>query len=56
MSYYHCEKLKRFLTVKEVAEELNVSVDTVYKLIESGKITAHKVSKMSEPIYFVIQK
>lgn len=30
MSYFHLEALKRFLTVKETAFVLNVSVDTIY--------------------------
>lgn len=29
MSYFHLEALKRFLTVKEAAFVLNVSVDTI---------------------------
>lgn len=45
MAYYHYEELKRFLTVKETARELNVSDDTVYRLIAEGEITAKKISK-----------
>ena len=45
MAYYHYEELKRFLTVKETARELNISDDTVYRLIAEGEITAKKISK-----------
>lgn len=38
------EEYKYLLTVKEAAYVLNVSVDTVYKLIEAKKISPIKVS------------
>jgi excisionase family DNA binding protein len=38
------EDYKYFLTVKETAYVLNVSVDTVYRLIETEKIAAVRVS------------
>mgnify|MGYP000044270826 FL=1 len=44
MSYFHLEALKRFLTVKETAFVLNVSVDTVYKLIQTKALVAKKIS------------
>lgn len=44
MSYFHLEVLKQCLTVKETAFVLNVSVDTVYKLIHTKAITAKKIS------------
>ena len=43
MSYFHLEALKRFLTVKEAAFVLNVSVDTIYKLIQT-KALAKRIS------------
>lgn len=42
--YFHYEELKRFLSVKEIANILNVSIHTVYRLIESGKLSAMKIS------------
>jgi len=44
MSYFHLEALKRFLTVKETAFVLNVSVDTIYKLIQTKALVAKKIS------------
>lgn len=44
MSYFHLEALKRFLTVKETAFVLNVSVNTVYKLIQTKALVAKKIS------------
>ena len=44
MSYFHLEVLKQFLTVKETAFVLNVSVDTVYKLIHTKALVAKKIS------------
>ena len=44
MSYFHLEALKRYLTVKETAFVLNVSVDTVYKLIQTKALVAKKIS------------
>ena len=44
MSYFHLEVLKQFLTVKETAFVLNVSVDTVYKLIQTKALVAKKIS------------
>jgi hypothetical protein len=43
MSYFHLEALKRFLTVKEAAFVLNVSVDTIYKLIQTKALAAYKL-------------
>ncbi len=44
MLYFHYEELKCFLSVKETANILGVSIHTVYKLIESGEIPAVKIS------------
>lgn len=44
MKYFHYEELKYFLSVKETANILGVSIHTVYRLIESGEISAVKVS------------
>lgn len=44
MKYFHYEELKYFLSVKETANILGVSIHTVYKLIESGEISAVKAS------------
>ncbi len=44
MTSFHYEELKYFLSVKETANILGVSIHTVYKLIESGEISAVKVS------------
>ena len=44
MSYFHLEALKRFLTVKEAAFVLNVSVDTIYKLIQTKALAAKRIS------------
>lgn len=44
MPYFHLEVLKQFLTVKETAFVLNVSVDTVYKLIHTKALVAKKIS------------
>ena len=41
---FHLEALKRFLTVKETAFVLNVSVDTIYKLIQTKALVAKKIS------------
>ena len=45
MSYFHLEALKRFLTVKETAFVLNVSVDTIYKLIQTKALAAKRISQ-----------
>jgi excisionase family DNA binding protein len=34
---------KEMLTVKEVAQQLSVSVSTVYKAIEAGALPAYKI-------------
>ncbi len=44
MTSFHYEGLKYFLSVKETANILGVSIHTVYNLIESGEISAVKVS------------
>jgi DNA binding domain, excisionase family len=44
MTSFHYEELKYFLSVKETANILGISIHTVYKLIESGEISAVKVS------------
>jgi len=44
MTSFHYEELKYFLSVKETANILGVSIHTVYKLIKSGEIYAVKVS------------
>ena len=44
MSYFHLEALKRFLKVKEAAFVLNVSVDTIYKLIQTKALAAKRIS------------
>lgn len=43
ISFIRYEELKAFLTVQETAKLLNVSVSTVYRLIESGELSAKKV-------------
>ena len=43
ISYIRYEELKAVLTVQETAKLLNVSVSTVYRLIESGELSAKKV-------------
>lgn len=43
MTYFHYEELKAFLTVQETAKILSVSVSTVYRMIESGELSAKKV-------------
>ena len=43
ISFIRYEELKAFLTVQETAKLLNVSVSTVYRLIESGELIAKKV-------------
>jgi len=45
MTSFHYEELKYFLSVKETANILGVSIHTIYKLIESGEISAVKVSQ-----------
>ena len=44
MSYFHLEALKRFLTVKETAFVLIVSVDNIYKLIQIKALAAKIIS------------
>ena len=43
ITFIHYEELKAFLTVQETAKLLNVSVSTVYRMIESGELMAKKV-------------
>ncbi len=43
MMSFHYEELKYFLSVKETVNILGVSIHTVYRLIESGEISAIKV-------------
>lgn len=38
------EEIKYLLTVKEAARVLGVSVHTVYRLIDSGELSAVKIS------------
>jgi len=45
MISFHYEELKYFLSVKETANILGVSIHTVYRLIESGELSAVKVSQ-----------
>lgn len=45
MTNFHYEELKYFLSVKETANILGISIHTVYRLIESGEISAVKVSQ-----------
>ena len=45
MLYFHYEELKCFLSVKEIATILNVSIHTVYRLINSGELSAIKLSQ-----------
>ncbi len=45
MTNFHYEELKYFLSVKETANILGVSIHTVYRLIELGELCAVKVSK-----------
>ena len=35
---------KQWLSSKEVAEELSLNVDTVYKMIQSGRLPAYDIS------------
>lgn len=44
MSYFHYEEFKRVLSVKDVSKILDVSVQTVYRLIKQGMLPAMKVS------------
>ena len=44
MLYFHYEELKCFLSVKEIATILNVSIHTVYRLINSGELSTIKLS------------
>ena len=32
-----------FLTIRQVAERLNVSASTVYRLVSSGKLSCHRI-------------
>ena len=43
IAFIRYEESKAFLTVQETAKLLNVSVSTVYRLIESGELSAKKV-------------
>ena len=53
MSYFHLEALKRFLTVKETAFVLNVSVDTIVACQAKRKKVTRKTQKTAliYPIY-----
>ncbi len=44
MTSFHYEELKYFLSAKETANILGVSIHTVYRLIASGEISVVKVS------------
>lgn len=44
MSYFYYEEFKRVLPVKDVSKILDVSVQTVYRLIKQGMLPAMKVS------------
>lgn len=44
MTSFQYTEIKYMLTVKEAANILGVSVHTVYRLIESGELSAVKVS------------
>lgn len=44
MKSFQYTEIKYMLTVQETAKLLNVSVHTVYRLIESGELAAVKVS------------
>ena len=35
---------KQWLSAKEVAKELSLNIDTVYKMIQSGKLPAYDIS------------
>lgn len=43
ISYIHYEELKAFLTVQETAKLLNISIHTVYRMIETGELPAKKI-------------
>lgn len=45
MTSFQYTEIKYMLTVQETAKLLNVSVHTVYRLIESGELAAVKVSQ-----------
>lgn len=36
--------MKRLLTTKEASEVLGISVQTLYKLVDSGKIKCYKIT------------
>jgi len=44
MTSFHYEELKYFLSVRETANILGVSIHTIYRLIESGELPAIKLS------------
>lgn len=44
MTSFQYTEIKYMLTVRETANILGVSVHTVYRLIESGELSAMKVS------------
>lgn len=44
MTSFQYTEMKYMLTVREAANILGVSVNTVYRLIESGELSAMKVS------------
>ncbi len=45
MTSFRYEEIKYMLTVQEVAKILGVSVHTVYRLINSGDLSAVKISQ-----------
>lgn len=45
MTNFRYEEIKYMLTVQEVAKILGVSVHTVYRLINSGDLSAVKISQ-----------
>ena len=38
---------KQWLSAKEIAEELSLNVDTVYKMIQSGRLPAYDIASGS---------
>jgi excisionase family DNA binding protein len=41
------KKMDKFLTIKEVAEHLRLSTQSVRRLIEDGRLAAHKIGRCS---------
>lgn len=46
----------KLLTVKDVAAKLQVTIDTVYQLIASGKLRASRISDAPKARYRVTQE